>query len=270
MASAGGGDARHSEAADSTAGREGGGEADAEQGGAAGTSLTRRIMAAHTSVRNKPSAPKSKEVQESLAFVRRCTPLMRKEKRVVVDVCSGHGMIGMLFLAFKRAKHALVLDIKARKATALMHEAWRDFIPENAVGVREGDLRDTLPEVLATHDPSAVLVVACHACAHLTDVVLETAAAYNVDVAVMPCCHRDGAADVDRGNIARAAKSIGTSLGNAMDLCRMGRMQSQGYDVRWREIDVSITPQNHMLICLAGQRRPEAHQRRRRDAPSGY
>eukprot|EP00976_Prorocentrum_cordatum_P087788 1187050-Prorocentrum_minimum.AAC.1 len=45
---------------------------------------------------------------------------------------------------------------------------------------------------------------------------------------VMPCCHRDTARDEDRGQIKHAADSARVSLGLAMDLVRMGRMQVRG------------------------------------------
>lgn len=39
--------------------------------------------------------------------------------------------------------------------------------------------------------PFRILVVACHACQHLTDETLEIACSYGVHAAVLSCCQKD-------------------------------------------------------------------------------
>ena len=97
--------------------------------------------------------------------------------------------------------------------------------PQDALRVVTGDFRTSLPDTLSQLEPSRVAVVACHACSHLTDEVLHACAEAGVAFAVMPCCHRDTARDVDKGQIAHAGDSLGIGVGAAMDLVRMGRMQ---------------------------------------------
>ena len=249
-------------------------ELEEEQSEEESLTLTSKLQRAYKAVRVRPR-PNRKELYESLAFVSRVSALI-SPKDLVVDCCSGHGMIGMLFLAFRRAQRAVVIDKKARESTNVMLDAWRDFLPssDDTFSVLEGDLREMLPTLLESEkDKGRICVVACHACAHLTDRVLETSCAYGVDVAVCPCCHRDGASDQDRGNIASAARQNDLPLSVAMDLVRMGRMQASHYDVRWRTVPKSITPMNNVLVCLAGARRGidgDPSHKPRRDSPSGY
>ena len=49
-----------------------------------------------------------------------------------------------------------------------------------------------LPALLAAcDDPSDVAVVACHACSHLTDAIIDICVARGIDFACLPCCQRD-------------------------------------------------------------------------------
>eukprot|EP00392_Amoebophrya_sp_AT5.2_P017080 g17395.t1 len=48
-----------------------------------------------------------------------------------------------------------------------------------------------------------VLVVACHACQHLSDQTVDIAQRYGVHVAVMPCCHADRTQGQRWKNMAR-------------------------------------------------------------------
>eukprot|EP00899_Mesostigma_viride_P018137 jgi/Mesvir1/26324/Mv22504-RA.1 len=108
-----------------------------------------------------------------------------------------------------------------------------------------GDLRDELPTLLERL-PGDTLVLACHACSHLTDIILDICATKRVDFAVMPCCHKDR----DGNQVTVAAASLGIPMAAAMDLVRFGRMQQLGYTVRWRTIDPAITPHNRILCGL--------------------
>eukprot|EP00976_Prorocentrum_cordatum_P031974 650061-Prorocentrum_minimum.AAC.1 len=58
---------------------------------------------------------------------------------------------------------------------------------QESITVTTGDFRDTLPGVLAAHDPKKVAVVACHACSHLTDEILASCQRAQVDFAVRSC-----------------------------------------------------------------------------------
>jgi hypothetical protein len=63
--------------------------------------------------------------------------------------------------------------------------------PTVGVGFRVGDVKEHLPALLRSLPASEVAVVACHACSHLTDAIVEICISHGVDFAVMACCHRD-------------------------------------------------------------------------------
>ena len=54
--------------------------------------------------------PNDKEVKESLAFFKKSEKLLGRRK-LVVDCCGSHGMLAALFVAFGRAREAVVLDL---------------------------------------------------------------------------------------------------------------------------------------------------------------
>ncbi|CAD7926671.1 unnamed protein product [Amoebophrya sp. A120] len=169
-----------------------------------------------------------------------------------------------------------------------------DQHPDCALRYRHEDLHTGLPDELATllnkHTteddfavhPSEILVVACHACQHLTDDTIDIAQSFGVHVAVMPCCHRDRTqgqrwkstarhlADTflgeQSGMMGEGGKSEDKKVrrtkndqlfGTVTDLLTAGRMQVGGksagvrYDVRMRFINENITPQNRILVGTA-------------------
>jgi hypothetical protein len=54
--------------------------------------------------------PNEKEVHEALAFFKKTEKLLGR-RRLVLDVCGSHGLLGSLFVAFGRAERAVVLDL---------------------------------------------------------------------------------------------------------------------------------------------------------------
>jgi hypothetical protein len=63
-------------------------------------------------------------------------------------------------------------------------------------------------------DRRRVLVVACHACQFLTDDVLAIAEECQVQVAVMPCCQKDGT----RGSLKSFSRAAGLEFGLVHDI----------------------------------------------------
>ncbi len=124
--------------------------------------------------------------------------------------------------------------------------------------------------------PTNVLVVACHACQHLTDETLEIASEYGVNIAVMPCCQKDHngtwkglskrLANSSEHNSNNSQKSASLSFGTIMDLLAAGKMMAWNtglkanaeYVVKMKLMDSSITPQhNRMIMCKSIERRDE-------------
>lgn len=80
------------------------------------------------------------------------------------------------------------------------------------------DLRTALPRLLAA-ERGRVLVLACHACAHLTEQIVAACAARRplaADFCVMPCCQRAPQA------LKQATKAMRVDVGAAMDFVLMG------------------------------------------------
>ena len=65
--------------------------------------------AAYTWLQAKHPKPNDKELRESIAFFKQVQKVMPK-RRVILDVCGGHGLVAGLFLSFGHCKRAVVLD----------------------------------------------------------------------------------------------------------------------------------------------------------------
>ena len=218
--------------------------------------------------------PNNKEVQESLAFFKQAQKLLRR-RRVVIDVCGGHGLVGALFVAFGHADEAVVLDkfepASHRRLCDILAPFWAQRGRTAAGGERAagadadadaggdaggeriryvlGDFRDTLPGLLAgLRAPEEAMVVACHACSHLSDSAIDACIEARCDFAVMACCHKD---HLTANQMALVAKTLKINVHEAVDVARLGGIVARGFDCRWRTIDAAITPENRILIGLA-------------------
>ena len=114
-------------------------------------------------------------------------------------------------------------------------------------------LQTALPNITSPSQDTDVVVVACHACQHLSAEVARVCIRDERDFAVMPCCHKD-----PHGEMKSAAAALGISLGTVMDLALIGSIQGAGHRASLRTIDESITPQNRVVIGLCGQTRDRA------------
>ena len=92
------------------------------------------------------------------------------------------------------------------------------------------------------------MVVACHACSHLSDSAIDACIEARCDFAVMPCCHKD---HLTANQMALVAKTLKVNVHEAVDVARLGGIVARGFDCRWRTIDAAITPENRILIGLS-------------------
>jgi len=181
---------------------------------------------------------------------------------VVIDVAGGHGALAALFLITTHARRAVVID-PADVGQRGVERAWGEFYKEDGKKLvfrheclRTG-LRDELDHAIATMgvSPQRVLVIACHACQHLTDETLEIACSYGVHAAVMPCCQKD----LTGGSWKATGKSLGIGIETLLDVLVAGKVMSWtngersgvSYQVRMKTIDAKITPQNRVILCRA-------------------
>ena len=222
------------------------------------------------------SKPSLKEFNEAFAFVSAVRKGLGKEVcssvEVVLDVAGGHGLIAYLYLLLEQSvQSAVVIDpadvVAGRRG---LEEAWGGFRDRSggscpAPRYRRECLRTALPAELeeAKKKRQRVLVVACHACQHLSWETVDIAQQYGAHVAVMPCCQSDvefgGSWKQLAKNLSSSAGSKGKlklDLATTMDLLLSGRMmaaQRGSYIVKMKIIDPKVSPQNRVAIAIKTQ-----------------
>ena len=210
-------------------------------------------------------SPTIKEFKESYAFVNAVRKLFGKEHDifdVVLDVAGGHGALGGLFLAVQAARQAVVVD-PANVGGGSVQMAWEKYMEGRDLRYRYEGLRTGLPaELLRARNvgirSDRILVVACHACQHLSDETLQIACEFGVHAAVMPCCQRDLSPGCAWKAVSKRL-SIPTEL--VMDIVLAGKAMSwsvgqehqTSYDVRMKLLEGSSTPQNRIILCRADE-----------------
>jgi len=181
-----------------------------------------------------------KELYETWEMARRVRRRFRGGR--VVDLGAGHGLLAQLMLLLDNSSpDAVVVDTVLPASQAKVHDAlvsaWPrlagrvDFV---AGALEETELRDT------------DVVVSCHACGALTDVVLQRAVAARARVAVLPCCH-----DLDRGDTGRLSGWVDGPL--AIDIQRATRLTQQGYRIWTQALPPEITAKNRLLLGAPAQ-----------------
>jgi len=176
-----------------------------------------------------------KELYEAWEVARRVRRLFRGGR--IVDLGGGHGLLAQALLILDdTSPGAIVVDRALPPSAAKLHEALVRTWPRlegrvefAAMGLDDVDVHGT------------DLVVSCHACGNLTDVVLDTAVSVRARVAVLPCCHHLKTGDTGglSGWVDRAA---------AIDIMRAVRLGRRGYRIRTQTIPIDITPKNRLLI----------------------
>jgi hypothetical protein len=176
-----------------------------------------------------------KELYEAWELARRVRRLLRGGR--IVDLGAGHGLLAqVLLLLDDSSPSALAVDKTVPESSRKLHDdlvkVWPRLAgrvtfaaaPLESIEIRAGDL-----------------VVSCHACGQLSDLVLERAASARARVAVLPCCH-----DLARGEAGDLQGWIDGPL--AIDVMRAMRLRHQGYRVWTQSIPADITPKNRLLI----------------------
>lgn len=182
-----------------------------------------------------------KEVAEACEFFAAVRKYVRTE--VVVDLCAGHGLAGMLFAIHQRETQRVILcDRRRPQSHAATLAAVVRAAPwvEGQIEYREGRLEHLAPEL-----PAGAGVLGVHACGRLTDQCLEVARTLRGPVAVLPCCRDHGLNEAPPG----LREALGEDV--AYDVHRTYALESAGYRVRWRSIPETVTPMNRVLIGVA-------------------
>lgn len=200
--------------------------------------LVRQLYHAHAWA-GRPR-PQTKELHEGYAFFKRTEGLLARGRPldVVVDACGGHGMLGMPYVAYGKARRAIIVDVCKPASHVVMLRAWARFLPPGSVTFVQEDIVTALPRLLTETasgqgngdgtppvgsksilaegkgvgfcDGTTAAVVACHACAHLTRAVIDAATRAGVLLATMACCHSK---KTQGAQVWRAAQDLGLPLG---------------------------------------------------------
>ena len=177
-----------------------------------------------------------KELYEAWEVSRRVRRLFRGGR--VVDLGGGHGLLAqVMILLDDSSPSAVVVDKSIPPSSEKLHSALVESWPRLAGRIHfvRAGLEDF--QILATDT-----VVSSHACGHLTDVVVERAAAARARVAVLPCCH-----DFETGDAGSLSGWIDRAL--AIDIMRAVRLKQQGYRVWTQSIPAAVTPKNRLLLA---------------------
>ena len=180
-----------------------------------------------------------KEVVESFEFFQRVRH--RVSRADIVDLCCGHGLVGMLFaLLERRVERVTLLDARFPPSTYKIEAALQAQWPWVSQKLRriERSVKGAETEL-----PQGAGVVAVHACGARTDWSLEVARKLGGPLAVMPCCYTH---QVYRGP-ETLKKHLGVTL--SVDVQRTLDLNEGGYQVEWQEIPPAITPKNRIIAA---------------------
>jgi hypothetical protein len=176
-----------------------------------------------------------KELYEAWEMARRTRRLFRGGR--IVDLGGGHGMLAQaLLLLDDTSPGAIVVDPAVPPSAAKLHQAMVDAWPR---------LRSRVEFIAASASTASLspddVVVSCHACGRLTDIVLERASAAGARVAVLPCCH-----DLDVCETGGLDGWVDAAM--AIDIMRATWLKEKGYRVWTLAIPRAITPKNRLLL----------------------
>ena len=175
-----------------------------------------------------------KELFEAWEVARRIRRLFRGGR--VVDLGGGHGLLAQILLLLDdTSSSALVVDKAVPASAAAVHEALVVAWPRLAQRVTFES-----HEINRTAIDAGDVVVASHACGHLTDRILAMAVDARARVAVLPCCHHAS------GDTAALDGWVDRAL--AIDIVRAMQLRERGYRTWTQTIPEAITPMNRLLM----------------------
>ena len=174
----------------------------------------------------------------------------------IQDLCSGHGLTGMLFLACTppgRIPNTSVRIELVDKVEPKSHSILRDciseicpWVSEDTVSFVSTPLNDYTDKASnkKIHGNEATIVISTHACGSLTDKVLE----YSINseaasLAVMPCCYTG----TDEGAPYGVRRMLGVGL--SADVRRSFYLQENNYHADFGAIPRAVTPMNRIIVA---------------------
>lgn len=178
----------------------------------------------------------------------------------IQDLCSGHGLTGLLFLACnppgKQSNNKTILrtvltDQIEPQSHSTLKECIAEICPwiaeEGVVSFRAAPLEEFTAHADSDNNVNrnqATIIISTHACGSLTDQVLQYA--MNVQaasLAVMPCCYTGTDAGVPYG--VRRMLGVGVSA----DVRRCFELQELGYHTDLAAIPRAVTAMNRIIVA---------------------
>ena len=211
----------------------------------------------------------AKEVAESVEFYLRTSKrLIGASKRIlqnnaydvddqrtitIHDLCSGHGLTGMLFLACtppgripNTSVRIELVDQVQPKSHSILRDCISEICPwvsEDTVSFVSTPLCDYQSSNKEVEGNQATIVISTHACGSLTDKVLEHSISSDAaSLAVMPCCYTG----TDEGVPFGVRRMLGVSL--SADIRRSFYLQENNYHVDFASIPRAVTPMNRIIV----------------------
>ncbi len=185
-------------------------------------------------------AVRFKEVLEAIEFF--AAVRKRNRARTVIDLCAGHGMVGILFAMYEReVERVILIERNPPKnrvhviAAALKVAPWI----KDKLELIDSRIQTVATDVAERHPGAAV--VAVHACGPLTDRAIALGIELGGPIALMPCCRPHSKCP------APPAVKLRYGADEAFDIDRTYRMEAAGLQVRWTEVPAEITPMNRVL-----------------------
>jgi hypothetical protein len=177
-----------------------------------------------------------RELYESWEVARRVRRRFRGGR--VVDHACGHGLVAHLMLLLDdTSPSAIAVDPRPTPSAVPLAAALATAWPQLAGRVKI-EARAIADVELYASD----VVVATHACGHLTDEVIDSAVASRTRLALLPCC-QDGET-CDAGGLKGWM-----DVGLAIDVTRVARLRAEGYAVTTQTIPRAITAKNRLLLA---------------------
>jgi hypothetical protein len=176
-----------------------------------------------------------------------------EETTTIYDLCSGHGLTGMMFVACNPPRgnsQQLVRAVLVDQYKPQSHDALREIISEVCPWVTTDTIQfetsslENFQSKTNNVEGNASIVISTHACGSLTDNVLSYAVDKHASaVAVMPCCYTG----TDQGTPYGLRRMLGVSL--SADVRRSFYLQQHQYHVDFATIPKSITPMNRIIVA---------------------
>lgn len=211
-----------------------------------GDSLAERVIRELAHERALPV----KEVVEAFEFFAVVRKYLRRSPHIV-DLCSGHGLAGILFAIHERRTETVTLCDQRKPER--WDRLWGGCL--RAAPWIEGRVEYVEGKLTATRAclPRGAGFLGVHACGKLSDLCIDIAAEQRGPLAIMPCCraHAHNPAPVG------LRQALGEDV--AYDVDRTYALERHGYQVRWREIPAAITPMNRVLIAVPRRAERDDH-----------